>query len=50
MSSYIRVSVIAQRRLRVRGLSDRQILDAMAGYSLGCILLRTDTVAAGYRR
>lgn len=49
MSSHIRASVIAQRRLQARGLSNRQILDAMAGYSLGCILLYTDTVAAGYR-
>lgn len=50
MSMSIRASVVATRRLRSRGLSSVQVLDAMAGYSLGCIILHAETVASHYRR
>ena len=50
MSMSIRASVVAMRVLRARGLSNVQVFDAMAGYSLGCIILRAETVASHYRR
>ena len=50
MSMSIRASVVAMRMLQARGLSSVQVSDAMSGYSLGCILLRAETVASHYRR
>ena len=50
MSKSIRASVAAIRMLRARGLSSAQVSDALAGYSLGCIILRSETVASHYRK
>ena len=50
MSMSIRASVVAVRMLQTRGLSRVQVADAMAGFSLGCIILHANTVASQYRR
>ena len=46
---FIRASIVARRMLQARGLSSLQITDAMAGYSLGCIITHAKTVAVQYR-